>query len=99
MATRQSPSLLDLFLAAPTKTAVLAVAPLVLAVGQLANSYLNDFSPLVAVGFAAVMIVFAVVATGHHAAEHRLERLESTLGVPNEYGSDGARRSTTNIED
>ncbi|GAB3029352.1 hypothetical protein [Natronobiforma cellulositropha] len=79
MATRQTPTLLELFRETPAKSALLTVGPLALAVGQLLNGYLNGVSPLIAVGFAVAMIGFAVVATRHHAAEHRLARLEATL--------------------
>ncbi|WP_049927643.1 hypothetical protein [Halopiger goleimassiliensis] len=79
MSVRSSPSLVELFRAAPAKSFLLAVGPLALALGQLANSLVNGLSPLIAVGFAGVMIAFAVVATRHHAAEYRLRRLESSL--------------------
>ena len=79
MSASRSLSLLELFSAAPAKSALLSVGPLALAVGQLGNSYVNGVSPVVSIGFAAVMIAFAVVATSHHAAEHRLRRLESDL--------------------
>ncbi len=77
MSTRRSPPLVDLFRAAPAKSSLLTVAPLALALGQLWNSYVNGVSPAVSVGFAVVMVAFSVVATGHHAAEYRLRRLEA----------------------
>ncbi|WP_339102648.1 hypothetical protein [Haloterrigena salinisoli] len=79
MSARQSPSFVELFLATPAKSCLLALGPLALALGQLGNSYVNGISPAVSIGFAVVMICFAVVATRHHAAEHRLRRLESDL--------------------
>ncbi|ADB61787.1 hypothetical protein Htur_2918 [Haloterrigena turkmenica DSM 5511] len=79
MSVRQSLSIVELFLAAPAKSSLLSLAPLALALGQLGNSYVNGISPAVSIGFAAVMIGFAVVATRHHAAEHRLQRLEADL--------------------
>ncbi|RQH01487.1 hypothetical protein [Natrarchaeobius oligotrophus] len=79
MSVRQSVSLVELFRAAPAKSALLAIGPIGLALGQLLNSYVNDFSPLVAVGFAAVMVAFATVATSHHATEVRLRQLEADL--------------------
>lgn len=79
MSTRNRPSFAELFLATPVTSTLLAVGPLVLALGQLANSYVNGFPPLIAVGFALAMIAFAVVATSHHAAEHRLRRLEASV--------------------
>lgn len=79
MPDRRFLSLVELFRTAPVKSFLLAVGPLVLAVGQLANAAFTDFSPVLAVGFATVMIAFAVAATRHHAAETRLERLEGTL--------------------
>ena len=81
MSVRQSLSLVELFLATPAKSSLLAFGPLVLALGQLGNSYVNGISPTVSVAFAAVMVGFAVVATRHHAAEFRLQRLEGDLDV------------------
>ncbi|MEY7852005.1 hypothetical protein AB7C87_22700 [Natrarchaeobius sp. A-rgal3] len=88
MSVRGTFSFAELFRAAPVKSSLLGFGPLGLAAGQLINSYVNGVSPLVAVGFAAVMIAFAVVATGHHAAEVRLQRLETTI----EADSDGEPR-------
>lgn len=79
MSVSRPPTLVDLFRAEPAKSFLLAVGPLVLAVGQLANSFVNGLSPAVAVGFAAVMVAFAVVGTRHHAAELRVRRLEADL--------------------
>lgn len=83
MSGRHSLSLVELFRTAPAKSSLLTLAPLALALGQLYNSYINGVSPAVAITFAVVMIAFSVVAMGHHAAEHRVRRLES------EYGPDG----------
>ena len=77
MSPRPSVTIPELFRAAPAKSALLTVGPPTLAAGQLMNSYLNGFSPALAIGFAVVMVAFAVVATGHHAAEYRRDRLES----------------------
>lgn len=100
MSTRNTPSLLELFLETPTQTALLTLGPLVLAVGQLVNGYTNDISPLVTLGFAGAMVVFSVVATGHHAAERRLQRLETDLTVSDGHGSDSARHAaTTEVDD
>ncbi|RQG91297.1 hypothetical protein EA462_04735 [Natrarchaeobius halalkaliphilus] len=79
MSVRQSFSFVELFLTAPAKSALLGFGPIALALGQLLNSYLNGVSPAVAICFAAVMIGFAVIATGHHAAEVRLQSLEADL--------------------
>ncbi|MWV40687.1 hypothetical protein [Natrialba sp. INN-245] len=79
MSTRETFSLAELFRVAPVKSSLLVFGPIGLAVGQVVNSYVNGVSPLVAIGFAAVMVAFAVVATGHHAAEVRLRRLEATI--------------------
>ncbi|MFP8951916.1 hypothetical protein ACLI4Z_02920 [Natrialbaceae archaeon A-arb3/5] len=78
MSVRQSFSLVELFRATPAQSALLAFGPIGLAFGQLLNSYVNGVSPVVSLAFAAVMVTFAVVATGHHAAELRLRRLERT---------------------
>lgn len=79
MSTTERNPILDPFIDAPAGTLLLSVTPLALAVGQLANSYVNGLSPAVAVAFAAVMIAFAVAATRHHAAQLRLARLEGAL--------------------
>ncbi|WP_255168186.1 hypothetical protein [Natrononativus amylolyticus] len=70
-------STLEPFAAAPAKSLLLSVGPVALAAGQLLNGYVNGLSPGITVPFAIVLIWFAVVATRHHAAEHRLRRLES----------------------
>ncbi|ELY71287.1 hypothetical protein [Natronobacterium gregoryi] len=64
----------------PVQSLLLTFSPVALAVGQLLNSYVNGVSPLVSVGFAVGMLLFAVVATGHHAAEYRLQQLEREFG-------------------
>ncbi|AFO57240.1 MULTISPECIES: hypothetical protein [Natrinema] len=80
MSVRHSLSLVELFRATPVKSALLSLAPVTLALGQLCNSYVNGVSPAVSIAFAVVMIGFAVVAMGHHAAEHRVHRLETEYG-------------------
>ena len=82
MSGRYSLTFVELFRATPATSSLLTLAPLALALGQLGNSYVNGVSPVVSVAFAAVMVAFAVVAMGHHAAEHRIRRLEG------DYGSD-----------
>ncbi|GAB3669047.1 hypothetical protein [Halopiger thermotolerans] len=79
MSVRDSPPLVELFRATPVTSCLLTLAPVALALGQLLNSYVNGVSPLVAIGFTAVMLGFGVVALRHHAAEYRLKRLESDL--------------------
>ncbi|RZH66765.1 hypothetical protein [Natrinema altunense] len=80
MSVRYSLSLVELFRATPVKSALLTLAPVTLALGQLCNSYVNGVSPAVSIAFAVVMLGFAVVAMGHHAAEHRVRRLETEYG-------------------
>lgn len=77
MIARRISALVELFRATPASCSLLALGPIVLAIGQLLNSYLNGVSPTVSVGFALTMIAFAAIATGHHAAEYRLRELES----------------------
>ncbi|ELY40407.1 hypothetical protein [Natronorubrum tibetense] len=84
-------SFVELFRATPATSALLALGPLGLAVGQLANGYVNGVSPAVSVGFAAVMVAFAVVAMRHHAAEYRLWRLESETNGDRESAVDSTR--------
>ncbi|MFD1565050.1 hypothetical protein ACFR99_16050 [Haloarchaeobius amylolyticus] len=81
MSGRRSLSFVELFRATPVTSSLLTLAPLTLALGQLGNSYVNGVSPAVSVAFAAVMVAFAVVAMGHHAAEHRIRRLEADYGL------------------
>jgi|GEM_PF-5837448 len=79
MSPRRVDTALEPLLATPVTSGVLTLGPFALAVGQLLNSYLNGFSPMVAVAFAVVMIAFSAVATSHHAARYRLDRLEADL--------------------
>ena len=79
MSARRFDAVLEPLLATPVTSAVLILGPLALAVGQLLNSYLNGFSPTVAVAFAVAMVAFSAIATGHHAAQYRLQRLEADL--------------------
>lgn len=80
MVRHQLATIRELFRAAPMKCALLSLGPVLLAVTQLINSYVNGLSPVAAVAFAVAMVAFAVVATGHHAAEHRVRRLEREFG-------------------
>ncbi|WP_436344759.1 hypothetical protein [Natronorubrum sp. FCH18a] len=91
MSVGRSLSLVELFRATPATSSLLALGPLALAVGQLANSYVNGVSPAVSVGFAAVMVAFAVVAMRHHASEYRLRRLETDLDDDRESAADSTR--------
>lgn len=79
MTAGRRPSVGELFRTEPLLTTLLAVGPLALAVGQLANGYVNDLSPIVTLPFAVVMIAFAAVATAHRAARYRRLRLEADL--------------------
>lgn len=84
MSTRTTSPLLELFYETPAQTALLTLGPAVLALGQLANGLFNDVSLLVTLCFAGAMIAFSVVATGHHAAQRRLRRLEADLSAGND---------------
>ncbi|RKD97949.1 hypothetical protein [Halopiger aswanensis] len=79
MSVREPLPIVELFRATPATSCLLTLGPAALALGQLLNSYVNGVSPLVAIGFTAVMLGFAAVAIRHHAAEYRLRRLESEL--------------------
>lgn len=81
MSVSPSTPLTTLFRSAPARTALLSIVPVTLALAQLANSYLNGLSTAYAAGFAVAMVVFAAVATGHFAAQHRIDALESGLDV------------------
>ncbi|MDF9744018.1 hypothetical protein [Natrinema salsiterrestre] len=80
MSGRHSLSIVELFRATPATSSLLTVAPFALALGQVFNSYVNGVSPAVSITFAVVMIGFSIVAMGHHAAEHRVDRLETEYG-------------------
>lgn len=77
MSVESPPPVNALFRSAPVRTALVSLVPFALAAGQLVNSLVNDFPLVLSIGFAVTMLVFAVVATGHCAAEFRLRRLES----------------------
>ncbi|NGM67676.1 hypothetical protein G6M89_01400 [Natronolimnobius sp. AArcel1] len=79
MSTRHPISIAELFRATPATTCLLTVGPLVLAIGQVLNSYVNGVSPVVALCFAVGILGFAVVALRHHAAEYRLRTLEAEI--------------------
>ncbi|OVE85758.1 hypothetical protein [Natronolimnobius baerhuensis] len=79
MSTRQSVPISELFRATPATSCLLTIGPLVLAVGQLLNSYVNGVSPVVSLSFALGVLGFAVVALRHHAAEYRLRTLEAEI--------------------
>lgn len=61
----------------PLPWLLVGLAPLVLAAGQVVLAL--TYGQVSAVGFAAVLVVFAVVATRHHLAATRVERLEQVL--------------------
>ncbi|EMA36799.1 hypothetical protein [Halobiforma nitratireducens] len=86
MSVRQPLSIAELFRATPATSALLTLGPLALALGQLLNSYVNDVSVFVSLSFAAVMLAFAAVATGHHAAEYRLRELERGVRLDSDSG-------------
>lgn len=71
------PTLLDLFRAYPVRSAVLSVAPVVVATAQGVNAVVHGLrSPLVVV-FVLGLLAFAFGATTHHLAAFRTESLEA----------------------
>ncbi|MDZ7730405.1 MAG: hypothetical protein U5K37_05050 [Natrialbaceae archaeon] len=64
---------------APISTLLTAVLPLVLGSLQVLNAQLHAESLLPAAAFAAVMICFSWVATGHLTAAHRRQHLEQDI--------------------
>jgi len=63
----------------PVRTALFSFGPLVFAVLQLANGYLNGGSiPLIAL-VGVVMLVFSVVVTRYNMALYRLSRLRGSI--------------------
>lgn len=89
MNSSQLQAFVEMFRSDPATSSLLLGGPLIMACGQLLNSYLNGVSIAVSLVFAVVMVAFAIVATRHHAAEHRLRRLESGIDtdLESEFGS------------
>ncbi|MFB6136149.1 MAG: hypothetical protein ABEJ04_05275 [Halobacteriaceae archaeon] len=69
-------TLADLFRAAPVRTALLSIAPLLLAVAQGVNALWHGVSLVYAAAFALVMVGFAVGTTRHALSAFRLRSLE-----------------------
>jgi len=64
----------------PVRTFLFTFGPVAFALVQLANSYLNDASLVVTLGFAVVVVAFAVLATQYHLAQFRLSRVAQAEG-------------------
>lgn len=79
MSTRDVPTVLDLFRTYPVRGGLFVAIPVVVAVVQLLNSYVNDLSFLVSVPFAAVMVAFSGLLLSYQLAQFRLARLEREL--------------------
>lgn len=71
MAVQDRETLVQLARESPAQTGLLTVGPIVIALLQLANSYIHDSSLILAGVFAMVMLVYSVLATQYHLAVHR----------------------------
>lgn len=76
MAAQDDYAFSDAFRSTPVEFATVSCLPVLLALAQLANSYVNDLSFLVSVPFAVVMVLFAVLLTQHQLAQFRRRRFE-----------------------
>ena len=79
MATIEQYSLLDMFRADPVQSALFTLLPLVLALGQLANSVVNGVSFFVSVPFALVVLAFAALATQYSFVRFQRRHTERNL--------------------
>lgn len=59
----------------PVRTLLFTFGPLVFALSQVINSYVNDTSLLPTLAFGGLMVAFAVLITRYHLATFRLSRL------------------------
>lgn len=79
MARKDDIAFSDMFRSTPVRSAIVSLVPVLLALGQLANSYVNGLSFSVSVPFAAVMVLFAGLLTQHNFAQFRRLYLERDL--------------------
>lgn len=68
---------LDMVRAAPVRSLLVTGVPVVLALAQLANSFVNDLSLVASVAFALVVVGFGVLLTQYNFVRLRRHRLES----------------------
>lgn len=79
MATKDDVTVSDMFRSAPVRSAMVSVLPLLLVLGQFANSYFNGLSIFASTAFALTVTLFAVLLTQHQLAEFRLRHVEREL--------------------
>lgn len=79
MAAIERLTLLDMFRAAPLRSALFTMVPLVLALMQIANSLFNDLSFVVSIPFALVILGFACLLTQYSLARFRRQQREQLL--------------------
>lgn len=79
MAAENDTGFSDLFRSTPVRSMLITLVPVLLALVQLTNSYVNGLAFSVSVPFAVVMVLFAVLLTQHHFAQFRRRRFERDL--------------------
>lgn len=79
MATKDNLAFSDMFRSTPIQSVIVSLVPVLLAFGQLANSYFNGLSFSISVPFAIVMVLFAGLLTQHHFAQFRRVHLERNV--------------------
>ncbi len=67
---------LRMIVSSPAQTSLIVLLPIVVAVGQLANSVMTDLSFLVSVPFAITVVGFGVVVFQYDYARFRRQELE-----------------------
>lgn len=72
-------TLLELFRTYPARSAVLSIAPVVLAGAQSVNALVHGLASPLVVAFVFAMLAFAAGATSHALASFRTESLEADL--------------------
>ena len=70
---------MDMFRAAPVRTALVTVLPVALAFMQLANSLFNDLSFLVSAPFALTVVGFAYLLAQYTFTQFRRRQIEQSL--------------------
>lgn len=84
-------TLVSAFRRSPVRMGVFAAGPLLLAFAQLLNSLLAGLPTYVSVGFAVLMLCYAVLYSRYHVAQLRLQSLEGLTARPttNQVGDRG----------
>ena len=79
MAAIEGFTLVDMFRAAPLRSALFTMVPVGLALMQLANSVFNDLSFMISIPFALVIVAFACLLTQYSFARFQRQQRERLL--------------------